>query len=107
MAEPIKWITVNGKHVPIYEEGEGGGKNNPAFDKAVSKLKETYPGVSDVWRIDREGFAVGQMEAGDIFVGHGGMDNTYYKNTPENKQKAEMYWQASTFSREIKRKKGK
>lgn len=23
MAEPIKWITINGKHVPIYEDGMG------------------------------------------------------------------------------------
>lgn len=101
--EVEKWVTVKGKHVPIYKDDKTKKKetNNPAWDKAVAKITD----AKEVWHIDREGFAVGITKAGDIFVGHGGLDNYYYKDTPENRKKAETYWQSSSFAREIKKNK--
>lgn len=110
--EPVRWITVKGARIPVFADGSIGvgtldkdekkEKNNPAWDKAVAKVHN----AKEVWRIDREGFAVGISIAGDIFVGTGELgDTNYYKDTPENRKKAETYWQVSSFAREIKKKK--
>lgn len=48
MAEPVKWITINGAHVPVYEDGSIGKpdiKKNPAA--LAKKLKE------DDWQVSK------------------------------------------------------
>lgn len=107
--EPVRWITVKGKHLPIYEDGSIGvgqeeepkEKNNTAWDKAVAKIEI----AKEVWHIDREEYAVGLTKTGDIFVGHGGLDSDFRKDTPENRKWAESVWKANSFTREIKKKK--
>lgn len=63
----------------------------------------------EIFRIDREGWACGRYITGDLFVAHttsGGSltgDIWWYKDTPENRKKAEADWKAYSFAREVRR----
>lgn len=60
--------------------------------------------IVKIYRQDRERWAFGKYITGDLFVGNL-MDlahATWYKDTEENRKKAEEYWKFNSFSREVK-----
>ena len=62
--EPARWITVKGKHLPVYADGTIGiGQENPPQDEKTLKQQSIawYNNLSD-----KEKFAIGQMQ---IYVG--------------------------------------
>lgn len=61
--------------------------------------------IKELIRVDREGWACGIYVAGHIFVGsiYDIAHASWYKDTPENRQKAQEVWKCSSFAREVKK----
>lgn len=58
--EPARWITIKGKHLPVYEDGSigVGQENQPVDEKELAKQSEEwYLNLSD-----KEQFAIVQMQ---------------------------------------------
>ena len=68
-------------------------------------MKNVYDAnIKEIYRMDRERWAFGKYATGDLFVGN--LMNLahadWYKDTKENREKAEQYWKFSSFSKEVK-----
>lgn len=76
---------------------------NPEFKEMADKLAQ-YGDAKEVWRADKEGYAVGLTKAGDIFVGkpmEGWGSVNYFQNTPENRKMAESWFESGMMAKEI------
>lgn len=62
--------------------------------------------ANKIYRQDAEGWAYGITAAGDLFVGNindrAGRSTMYYTDTTVNRERAERYWEANSFAKEIK-----
>lgn len=101
------WITKNGVHIPIYDHytvREGHEPGEKGFRSKFNSKKKTpkkFELKHEVWHEDKEGWSVGLTSAGDIYVGDGQLDSQFYKDTPENRERAIAEWKANSFSKEI------
>ena len=59
-----------------------------------------------IFRQDREGWAYGKTETGELFVGNindfAGKNTWFMKDTTDNRAFAERHWKVNSFSRELK-----
>lgn len=64
--------------------------------------------TQQILRQDREGWAYGITECGELFVGSlsdfAGKNTWFMKDTPENRKMAESFWKSGSFAREIKKR---
>lgn len=98
------WITRNGVHIPIYGDYTAQPKAPIVRGAKGMKVKKRPFKLKDqVWHEDMEGFSVGLTSQGDIYVGSNPLTADFYKNTPENKERAISYWKANSFAREKKK----
>lgn len=64
--------------------------------------------IVTIYRKDREGWAFGKTECGDLFVGtvegFGALaDAEFAKDTPDNRERLERNWETFSFAREVKK----
>ena len=67
MAEPIKWITVNGKHIPIYDEDT----SNVAVEKVSDEEKEARKTALKSVKQARKDFLIqhqSELESGELDI---------------------------------------
>lgn len=64
--------------------------------------------TQQILRQDREGWAYGITECGELFVGSlsdfAGKNTWFMKDTPENRKMAKSFWKSGSFAREIKKR---
>ena len=81
----------------------------PEPKKEAESVQKPKEAKEEIFAEDKEGWAWGRTEAGDLWVGSKNepLAKKYYKDTPENRKFVEDYWKSQSFAPEVKTKKSK